>query len=128
MTPQLALEPFTYECGKSDRSLLQIRQGYPRYTSPDCDQDRSPYQDLADMVRRPSTAHQTADSSTGWVFKTSGIHLSSVNDHPIPTLPLNGIVTASEVSIGLFDRIRQTNTPLRFSTKASLPHSMNWWP
>jgi len=91
MTPQLALEPFTYECGKSDRSLLQLRQVYRRYTSPDCDQDRSPYQDLAGMVRRPSTAHQTANASTGWVFKTSGIHLSRVNDHRIPTLSLNGV-------------------------------------
>jgi hypothetical protein len=36
----------------------------------------SPSEDLADVVRRASTAHQTANASTGWIFKASGIHLS----------------------------------------------------
>ena len=46
------------------------------HSASDRNQDRDPYEDLADTVRGPGTARQASNRSTGWVFETSGIPLS----------------------------------------------------
>jgi hypothetical protein len=38
----------------------------------------SVFEDLEDVVRRPGTAQQAPNNSTGWVFKTIGIHPNPV--------------------------------------------------
>jgi hypothetical protein len=53
----LGLEPLSMSAAKVIKAFYKYARVYRRYTSPDCNQDRSLYQDLAgDMTRRPSTA------------------------------------------------------------------------